>query len=522
MADQTGKSDNNPKKPISEEEYKKGLISDIRPIQARPEKKDSLENLTGNSGDFADTEDIEDEEDQEIIDDESSEEEQDDQPELSRDDIERLTEDQRIKETPEQQLGKNKVPEYKAEPPEAYKKPPGGPAIKPTGTAAKAEQGVAKAGQGAAKTAQGAAQGAKNTAQAAAKAGQAAVKAIQATVAGIRNAVAAIGALFSSAPAWVPVVLIILGILIIVGAVVIFLKARSTPNANGASPTIAADVVNDHPLIQTVLALSNQQNMQEILAANKQKLIGELQSFKSEIQTRYPSDARTQDTITKIDRLIELVNQYNQPDVQKAKEIKDLLIAIAKPWSVTLNPGGFIFPASKFNASHPGSGSDYGACNSSRPQHRGIDRGLDIGTVYRAPTDAEIVYVLDKLRDYPKWVNLYSGPGKIIGRNQNGGFGNTIVGKVIGGTWDGHYWEIHHVKRGSASALGMQVGTMVSQGQMIGLSGHNGISSKPHIHFQVDKPNASSGGFPVGIGRERQTVDPYLALGWQRRSPCNF
>jgi len=499
MADQTGKSDNNPKKPISEEEYKKGLISDIRPIQARPEKKDPLENLTGNSGDFADTEDIEDEEDQEIVDDESSEEEQDDQPELSRDDIERLTEDQRIKETPEQQLGKNKVPEYKAEPPEAYKKPPGGPAIKPTGTAAKAEQGVAKAGQGAAKTAQGAAQGAKNTAQAAAKAGQAVAKAIQATVAGIRNAVAAIGALFSSAPAWVPVVLIILGILIIVGAVVIFLKARSTPNANGASPTIAADVVNDHPLIQTVLALSNQDNMQELLASNKQKLTTDLQSFKSEIQTKYPEDSRTNDSVAKIDQVIVLIGQYDQPDSAKATEIKTLLSEITKSWIIELKPGGMIWPLGKGYRK---------IVNDYRSGHAGIDVGVPIGLPLYAATSGKIVYLVDNLQNWEATQSEYKTQK---GYDQNGGFGNMIIVEMDTPIGEARYWEAHHLSPGTVSK---KIGDRVEQGELFALTGHNGSSSGPHLHFGTCKRfigtscNSRNGGYSA-------SVNPKIPLGWQ-------
>lgn len=514
MADQTGKSDNNPKKPISEEEYKKGLISDIRPIQARPEKKDPLENLTGNSGDFSDTEDIEDEEDQEIIDDESSEEEQDDQPELSRDDIERLTKDQRIKETPEQQLEKNKVPEYKAEPPEAYKKPPGGPAIKPTGTAAKAEQGAAKAGQGAAKTAQGAAQSAKNTAQAAAKAGQAVVKAIQATVAGIRNAVAAIGALFSSAPAWVPVVLIILGILIIVGAVVIFLKARSTPNANGASPTIAVDILADRPLIKTILSLSSPEEFQKVLTENKQGLIAEISSFETEVNRNFPGDQRLQTTLAKLSDAKQKISDYDGSDPSKAQEIMSLIIDAVKPWTVDLNPDGLIIPL----------GRGYSKNNISSPYlqrretyiHRGIDIVVPIGKPYYAAATGVVVYAVDTYRD-----NIDMG----YGRNANGGFGGTIVVKISQGPWTGYLWEIHHVKTGS---LLVKKGDTVYQGQLIAQSGHNGASSKPHLHFQVNKPGGECERWNTQLGRPcgvtSDTIDPNIPLGWvpcPAGYPCN-
>lgn len=443
----------------------------------------------------------EDEEDENMLsetDDDQAENERENQPELNRDDIERLTKDQRIKETPEQQLEKNKVPEYKAEPPEAYKKPPGGPAIKSTGTAAKAEQGAAKAGQGAAKTAQGAAQGAKNTAQAAAKAGQAAVKAIQATVAGIRNAVAAIGALFSSAPAWVPVVLIILGILIIVGAVVIFLKARSTPNANGASPTIAADVIRDHSLIQTVLALSDQQKVQEILESNKQKLVQDLESFKSEIQ-KIPDDPRSASSLSKIDQVIVLINNYSQSDEQKAQEIKNLLSEITKPWIVETNPGGMIWPLGKGYRS---------ITNDYRRSHAGIDVGVPIGIPLYAATSGKIVYLVDNLQNWGAKQSEYKTKK---GYDQNGGFGNMIIVEIDNPIGEAKYWEAHHLSPGTVRK---KIGDRLEQGEMFALTGHNGSSSRPHLHFGVCKRyigtscNSRNGGYSA-------SVDPKIPLGWR-------
>lgn len=426
-------------------------------------------------------------------------EDEDQQPDISREDIERLKkkEQPRVKETPDQQLEKGEVPKYQTEPPGAYKEPPGGPAIKPkapVGTTAKAEQGAAG-------TARSAASAGQKTAQAAVKTGQAIAKAVQATIAAVSRAIAAIGALIETAPAWVPIVLIILGILIIVGGVVIFLKARQTPNANGASPTIAADILNDQPLIQTVLALSSQQNMQELLTNNKQKLITDLQNFKAEIEKK-TDDSRVADSVAKIDQALTLINQYDQPDAQKAQEIKELLIAIAKPWSVILNPGGLIFPVAGFNAQNKGRGQDY----LNKGTHRGIDRGLPIGTLLRAAADGEVVYLTEDLQDNVD-----------LGDNANGGFGNTIIIRITAdNAWNGYLYEYHHIKRYSARELGIKKGSAVKQGDPIAHSGHNGKSSDPHLHFQIDKPEAINSGLPVGEGRQSETVDPYSALGWSR------
>lgn len=273
----------------------------------------------------------------EEISEESEEQEEDRQPDISREDIERLTKEKepRIKETPEQQLEKGKVPKYEAEPPGAYKKPPGGPAIKPTGTAAKAEQGVAKAGRGMTKTAQGTAQTARNAAQAVVKAGQAIAKAVQAAVAAIRNAVAAIGALIETAPAWVPIVLIILGILVIIGAVVIFLKARSTPNANGASPTIAADIINDRPWISKVMALAGDANIATSLTDDVLRgLSTDLNNVQSSLNSSSDIDQQTKDRATaKISEIQTLITNFQSltaGDPGRAEAGRNIVSSVAQ------------------------------------------------------------------------------------------------------------------------------------------------------------------------------------------------
>jgi murein DD-endopeptidase MepM/ murein hydrolase activator NlpD len=223
----------------------------------------------------------EDDEDEDMLSETENDEETEDQGEnVNLDDlrdIKREIDKSTRGETAQKQLEKGQVPKYEAQPPEAIKKPPGGPAIKPSGVATKAPAGV---GQGVAKTAQSATQTARNAGQAVAKAGQAIAKAAQAAVAAVRNAVVAIGALIETAPVWLPIVLIILGILIIVGGVAIFLKARQTPNANGASPTIAADILADRPWISKVLGLANDPN----IASELEKLTGELSSGLSALE----------------------------------------------------------------------------------------------------------------------------------------------------------------------------------------------------------------------------------------------
>lgn len=429
---------------------------------------------------------------------------------INRKDIERFTKDQRIKETPQQQLEKGRVPEYKAEPPGAYKKPPGGPAIKPSGTAAKAEQGAAKAGQGAVKTAQGAAQTAKNAGQAAVKAGQAAVKAVQAAVAAIRNAVAAVGALIETAPAWVPIVLIILGILVILGAVVIFIKARSTPNANGASPTIATDIIGDHELIRTVLSLSSQVEFQRLLEDNKTKLIADIDQFIAQAQSNHPDDSRLAPTLEKLEQAKNLITAYSEVDPAKAAEIKELIVEAVRPWAVTLKPGGMIWP--------PGNAYRRICNHYQHGKHDGIDVVLPIGTPLYAATDGEIVYVYGGAPNWRANSNHYNDPNARKPPH-NGGFGNMIIVKMDQTIERANYWEIHHLSPGTMyRKVGgvntpWRIGDRVTQGELMALSGHNGVSSVQHLHFGTC--SEFRGTSCNGSGNHQYGVDPNNVLGWR-------
>jgi len=313
-------------------------------------------------------------------------------------------------------------------------------------------------------------------------------------------------AVAATAEYWLPILFIIIAVILMIVAIVFLIRALQTPNANGSSPVQAADIVNDHPLIQSVLALSSPAEFQKYLDENKAKLLANIDSFIAEINARHPGDGRIAPTTQSLTEAKTLISAYTTPDATKASAIHQKILDAVKPWSVTLNPGGLIFPISGFNVQHPGTGSDYYTHNPKRQTHRGIDRGTEVGTLERAPADSEIIYLNEtECKDY---VDMGSGC--------NGGFGNAIVGKITTGNWAGYYWEIHHLKQFSSKPYGITKGSIVKQGQLVGQCGYNGQAQGEHIHFQVDKPEAASGGFPVGIGREEQTIDPYTPLGWQR------
>lgn len=323
----------------------------------------------------------------------------------------------------------------------------------------------------------------------------------------------AIKAAAKAAGTWIvanigPILIVIIAVILIVVATIFLIRALN--GSQGTTPVQAVDVLSDSPLIKTVLALSDKNEFQKNLDQNKAKLVTDIESFKVEINSKYPNDDRTKSTIAKLDEVLKLIADYTSTDAAKSGVIMTKLADAVKPWSVALNPTGIIYPVSGFDAQHKGRGSDYGPFNNNgRPNHRGIDRGMKVGTILRAPADSKIVYLVqDTCLD-----NVDTGKGN----NCNHGFGNTIIGQITApGSLNGYYWEMHHIKKNSSAAYEIVKGSIVKQGQIVALSGNNGSSSGKHLHFQIDKPEASSHGFPVGEGRMGETIDPYQALGWSR------
>jgi hypothetical protein len=81
------------------------------------------------------------------------------------------------------------------------------------------------------------------------------------------------------------------------------------------------------------------------------------------------------------------------------------------------------------------------------------------------------------------------------------------------------YWEIHHLSPGSTYKkvngvnVPLQVGDRVNQGDLVALSGHNGCSSKEHLHFGTC--SEFHGTSCNGRSNHQYGVDPNLVLGWR-------
>jgi hypothetical protein len=111
-------------------------------------------------------------------------------------------------------------------------------------------------------------------------------------------------------------------------------------------------------------------------------------------------------------------------------------------------------------------GADYGGY-----KHRGTDVGVNIGTPVVAPADGRSVTFLN-----------------------NGSFGGAVCLEHPGTGWFSLYAHL--------AAVHVVTGQWVTAGEIIGLSGNTGMSTGPHLHWQV----CSSRDFPIDIRLSRDAM----------------
>ncbi|MFA5158262.1 MAG: M23 family metallopeptidase [Patescibacteria group bacterium] len=419
--------------------------------------------------------------------------------------------------TPEEQIQQGQVPEYRSndvfQPAAAGQQQPGGPAIQPKKSKEDEEKERAKEQvkeMAKDKVKQEAKQVARQAMNAAKKAISQATKAAAKAIAQLASkAVASIAA--ATAEYWVPILLILIAVVIIIVGAVFLIRALQTPNANGSSPVQAADIIADHELIRTVLSLSSEAEFQKLLDSNKTKLVADIDGFISDLKSKYSSsDSRFNPTIQGLERAKTLIAAYTTPDVAKAAEIRKAIADAVKPWTVDLNPGGMIWPPGKGYRS---------ISNGFRPgSHDGVDVVLPIGTPLYAATDGEIVYVYGGAPNWDAGSDHFRD-SKARRDPMNHGFGNMIIVKMDQTIAKANYWEIHHL---SASSMyhkvnevnvSWKVGDKVKQGEIVALSGHNGVSSVEHLHFGTC--SEFHGTSCNARGNHQYGVNPKEVLGWQ-------
>jgi murein DD-endopeptidase MepM/ murein hydrolase activator NlpD len=104
-----------------------------------------------------------------------------------------------------------------------------------------------------------------------------------------------------------------------------------------------------------------------------------------------------------------------------------------------------------------------------RKHHNGVDYASAIGTPVKAIAKGRVIY---------------SGPSRLKfpnGEPRGGGYIVKIRHKVRGEWITSAYM---HLRKGS---LAVKKGDLVTEGQLIALSGNTGESTGPHLHFEIQR-----------------------------------
>ncbi|QYK50623.1 MAG: M23 family metallopeptidase [Anaerolineales bacterium] len=103
-----------------------------------------------------------------------------------------------------------------------------------------------------------------------------------------------------------------------------------------------------------------------------------------------------------------------------------------------------------------------------REPHLGLDVGLDPGTPVRAAGDGTIVWA--------SYGQTYNSPYFL-----DDPYGISIVIRHNFGYNGDRIWTVY----AHLTSVSVEVGQQVKQGELIGLSGNTGLSTGPHLHFEV-------------------------------------
>ena len=117
-----------------------------------------------------------------------------------------------------------------------------------------------------------------------------------------------------------------------------------------------------------------------------------------------------------------------------------------------------------------------------------------------------------------------TGDGKVFLAGRNGGYGNTVIIQH-GNTYRTLYGHMQ------GFAKGVRTGSSVKQGQVIGYIGTTGLSTGPHLHYEIwrggrrinpagvktQEGTVLAGADLAAFRAEKSRIDRIIAAGGQRR-----
>lgn len=191
--------------------------------------------------------------------------------------------------------------------------------------------------------------------------------------------------------------------------------------------------------------LAGQEAVRAELSARSSELNGQVKAAQAVISGLAANEAEYK----------KLIAEKEAQALKEQEEIQRLSRELAAQQGGTATKGGYIWPCSSHYVTSP-LGSRYTGIKGASTNHMGIDIGRVGYTTQAVAAKAGTVIISD--------YNKYRGNYVVISH----GSGNTTT--------------YQHLSKRSVSK-----GDKVSQGQVIGITGSTGVSSGPHLHFEISE-----------------------------------
>ena len=197
------------------------------------------------------------------------------------------------------------------------------------------------------------------------------------------------------------------------------------------------------------------QEEQEELKAQSEEAKASLEAHKVELDQQQKEAQALYDEIqANVDdyeaELAEVTAERNRTEAEIAKKTEEM----ARQLAMTATKGGYIWPETVSRRISSPQGARNTGIKGASTNHKGVDIcGVGTSTSVLA-TKAGVVQTSAYSRSYGNYVVIYHGPG------------NTTL--------------YAHM-----SSRSVQEGDKVTQGQVIGITGSTGVSSGPHLHYEI-------------------------------------
>ena len=201
--------------------------------------------------------------------------------------------------------------------------------------------------------------------------------------------------------------------------------------------------------------IEEKQARQETLMKESEEAKAQLEADKAELgEQRQEAEALIAEIQAHMEEYQEQLDELNAERDRIQKEIVEKSNELARQYAMTATKGGYIWPETVSRRIMSPMGSRNTGIKGASTNHKGVDIGGVGYTTNVLATKAGVVITSAHSSSYGNYVVISHGPG------------NTTL--------------YAHM-----SSRSVKAGDQVSQGQVIGVTGCTGISSGPHLHYEI-------------------------------------